>query len=77
MFVSSSDTQQEQRMESKIDNHLTESDVALRLGVPVRTLQQWRFQKRVLPYVKLGKLVRYSEKDISTYARRQTVSVSD
>ena len=63
-------------MESQTTNHLNENEVAARLGVPVRTLQQWRFQKRVLPFVKLGKLVRYRLCDIEKHIQNHLVEVA-
>ena len=39
---------------------LNETEASERLGVSVATLRTWRCTKRVnLPYVKLGKCVRY------------------
>lgn len=37
----------------------TEHEVSDKLGIPLGTLRYWRMKKTVLPYRKLGALVRY------------------
>ena len=54
---------------------LTEDEAAERLGVPVRTLQTWRHQRRVLPFVKFGRNVRYAISTIEEHVRKNTVAV--
>lgn len=49
------------------------------LGVTTHTLAVWRCEKRYnLPYVKVGRLVRYRRSDITDFIERslQAVSVS-
>jgi hypothetical protein len=47
---------------------LNEKQVAEVLGVPPGTLNMWRCQRRVpLPWIKLGKQVRYRVSDIKTF----------
>lgn len=51
-------------------NHelLTPDDVAELLGVTIHTLAVWRCEKRYnLPYVKVGRLVRYRRSDLITF----------
>ena len=49
-------------------NLLNEHQVAKILNISVRTLQKWRHEsKKNLPYVKIGKLVRYRIEDIQKY----------
>lgn len=47
---------------------LDEHAVAIRLGVSCATLQAWRCTRRVnLPFVKVGRLVRYRQEDIDAF----------
>ncbi|CAH0532165.1 DNA-binding protein [Ralstonia phage UAM5] len=49
-------------------NHLTESDLAVRFGVTVRTLQKWRRLKTGPAWIVIGKnTIRYREEDIRAY----------
>jgi len=57
--------------------HLTEIEVERLYGIPRRTLQMWRFQRRVLPFEKFGRLVRYRVADLERYAKEHLVSVDD
>ena len=50
-------------------------DVAELTGLSVETLNQWRSQGRHIPYVKLGKAVRYLRKDVELYILRCRVEV--
>jgi predicted site-specific integrase-resolvase len=53
---------------------LSESDVADLLGVTPHTLAVWRSTKRVpLPYVKLGRCVRYRREDVEAFVAGQRV----
>lgn len=36
-------------------------------GIPVKTLQRWRLEGAHLQFVKLGKAVRYRQKDLDCY----------
>lgn len=59
---------------------LTPQDVADRLGVSTTTLSTWRCTKRYpLPYVKVGRLVRYRLADLDAFelARLQEVAAND
>ena len=54
---------------------LTPDETAERLGVLTKTLDVWRCTQRYnLPYVKVGRLVRYRESDIEAFieSRLQT-----
>ena len=46
---------------------LTVSEVSELTGMSVNTLNQWRSQGQHIPYVKLGKAVRYLRKDVERY----------
>ena len=56
---------------------LTEEDVAILTGLSHDTLAQWRSQKRFIPYLKIGRAVRYDPAEVQTYLERCRVSVSD
>ncbi len=46
-------------------------------GLSTETLAQWRSQRRGIPYLKIGRLVRYDLTDVQAYLRGCRVSVSD
>jgi len=59
---------------------LTPQDVADRLGVSTTTLSTWRCTKRYpLPYVKVGRLVRYRLADVEDFElnRLQEMAAND
>ncbi len=52
---------------------LTPEEVGDLLGVTEHTLANWRCERRHnLPYVKVGRLVRYREEDVDAYIEQQT-----
>lgn len=54
---------------------LTPSETARVLGVKEDTLTVWRCQKRYdLPYVKVGRNVRYKVEDVAEFIERQTIA---
>lgn len=56
---------------------LTAEDVAALTGLAVETLAQWRSQKRGIPYLKIGRAIRYDPGDVQEYLEGCRVSVSD
>jgi excisionase family DNA binding protein len=56
---------------------LTPEEVAEITGLSLDTLAQWRSQRRGLPYLKIGRVVRYDPAEIQAYLERCRVSVSD
>jgi len=50
-------------------------EVAELTGLSVETLNQWRSQGQHMPYIKLGKAVRYLRKDVELYILRCRVEV--
>jgi excisionase family DNA binding protein len=56
---------------------LTPEEVAVVTGLSRETLAQWRSQKRGLPYLKIGRVVRYDSAEVQAYLERCRVSVSD
>jgi excisionase family DNA binding protein len=56
-------------------NLLTREEAAEYLGVTSRTLAVWACVKRYnLPYVKVGRLVKYRRSDLDNFIARRTVS---
>jgi len=56
---------------------LSAEDVARLTGLSTETLAQWRSQRRGIPYLKIGRRVRYDLTDVQAYLRGCRVSVSD
>ena len=53
------------------DELWTEEQVAAYLKIATKTLRQWRCQKKMLPFVKIGRLIRYRRSDVETYVVAQ------
>jgi len=56
---------------------LTPEEVAAITSLSLDTLAQWRSQKRGIPYLKIGRVVRYDPAEVEAYLERCRVSVSD
>lgn len=56
---------------------LTAEEVADLTGLSPGTLAQWRSQRRGIPYLKIGRTVRYDVTDVESYLKGCRVSVSD
>lgn len=54
---------------------LTPEEVSAFIGVPVATLAQWRYRKTGIPYLRIGRLVRYSQADVESFLQRSKVEV--
>ena len=54
-----------------------EKAVAQMTGISVKTLQSWRWQRRGIPYIKCGKLVRYNLSDVTAYLEAHRVEVEE
>lgn len=55
------------------DKLMTPQDVAEFIGVSVETLNVWRATRRYkLPYIKVGRLVRYRLSDILSFLETRT-----
>jgi len=54
---------------------LTEHEVSAEYGLNLHTLRDWRYQRRGLPFVKLGKVVRYERAAVEAYIAKHTVAV--
>lgn len=60
--------EKENVMNNTVDEVMTTQEVAEYLKVPVKLLEQWRWSKAVnLPFIKLGRLVRYNKSDVDKY----------
>ena len=55
---------------------LTPNQVAAITGLSKETLAQWRSQRRGIPYLKIGRAVRYDPADVQQYLAGCRVSVS-
>jgi excisionase family DNA binding protein len=56
---------------------LTTEDVATMTGLSPETLAQWRWLKKEIPFVRLGKkCVRYRQSDIDAWLEKRLVSVT-
>lgn len=59
------------------DRMLTEDEAAAALGLKSQTLSAWRsLQRYDLPYVRVGRLVRYRLSDVQAFVNRNTVGAS-
>ena len=54
---------------------LTPSEVADRLTVAEHTLALWRADRRHLPFIKIGRMVRYSEDEVEAFIERSAQDV--
>jgi len=63
--------------EALLQELLTAKDVAGLTGLSEETLAQWRSQRRGIPYLKIGRIVRYDPAVVQAYLERCRVSVSD
>ena len=64
-------------MELNNPKYLTEIQVATMTGLAVSTLRNQRFQCKGIPYIKLGRSVRYSLQDVIEYVEKRKVSTED
>jgi predicted DNA-binding transcriptional regulator AlpA len=54
---------------------LNPKEVSGLTGVPTTTLAQWRYRKIGIPYLRIGRLVRYDLADVDAYLQRCRVEV--
>jgi len=60
-----------------ISKLLTPTEVAELTGLSLQTLAQWRSQRRGIPYLKVGRTIRYDPADVQKYLDGCRVSVSE
>lgn len=53
---------------------LTTGQTAEQLNIPVSTLSRWRSERRELPYVTVGRLIRYRQVDIDRWIDDNTIN---
>lgn len=53
---------------------LTPGQTAEQLDIPVSTLSRWRSERRELPYVTVGRLIRYRQVDIDRWIDDNTIN---
>ncbi len=54
---------------------LTETEVAEKLEVTKPCLRRWRFEGRGLPFIRVGRLVRYKSEDLETFINKNRQGV--
>ncbi|KAA8825213.1 helix-turn-helix domain-containing protein [Bifidobacterium myosotis] len=52
---------------------LTPAQAAAVLAIPVTTLSRWRSERRELPYVRVGRVIRYRRADLDHWIETHTV----
>ena len=57
-------TCRDEKTSEELPRFLTEKEVARMTGLALSTLRNTRFQCRGLPYIKIGRAVRYDLKDV-------------
>ena len=60
-----------------LEQLMTPEEVSARTGIPLDTLAMWRSRKRRLPYLKLGRCVRYRASTVEQWFQSSTVEVDD
>jgi predicted DNA-binding transcriptional regulator AlpA len=64
--------------EQQLQQLLSEIETAKQISVSPLTLQQWRHHKRYgLPFVRVGRLIRYRQIDIDNWVASRTVAASE
>jgi len=63
-------------MEQKVV-YLSAREVASMLSIKSQTLANWRFQRRNLPYSKIGRIIRYSQQDVIQFAESRKVRLNE
>lgn len=53
--------------------HLTTDELADRLGIPANALKKWRAINDGPPYIRVGKYVRYRERDVEAWEKTRLV----
>ena len=60
---------------AKLDRLLTVEEVAEITGLSVETLNQWRSQRRGIPFVRLSRnRVRYRQRDLDEFIEANTIT---
>jgi excisionase family DNA binding protein len=59
-----------------VEEYLDPKEVASLLKVTIKTLAQWRWQRKHLPYRKVGSVVRYRRSDLENLLEASTRPVA-
>lgn len=54
---------------------LSPEEISRLIGIPTATLAQWRYRKTGIPYLRIGRLVRYDVADVESYLQRCRIEV--
>ena len=52
---------------------MTAQQVARLLGISTETLRKWRAKRKCLPYVRVGRHIRYRATDVAAFVEQKTV----
>jgi predicted DNA-binding transcriptional regulator AlpA len=55
---------------------LTEKELSRLTGLSVQTLRNYRSEKKVFPYIKLGHSVRYRREDVETIINQHRIETT-
>ena len=64
-----------QESDQVLEKLMTPEEVSARTGISLDTLAMWRSRKRRLPYLKLGRCVRYRLSIVKQWFESSTVEV--
>ena len=59
------------------DRLLNVNEASEILGLKPRTLYQWSWLKKHLPFVKIGKLLRVSERDLTDFIKKNKIRLKN
>ncbi len=62
---------------SQSDRLLTRQQAAEFLGLQVQTLAAWAMTGKHLPFIKVGRSVRYRQSHLDAYIEKQTIGATD
>ena len=63
-------------MQKETDKYLNEFEAADHMAFSVGTLRNWRYLRRGPSYIKAGKSIRYSLKDLNEFMESQKIEVA-
>ena len=67
-------TCKDEKSSEELPRYLTEVEVSQITGLALSTLRNTRFQCRGLPYVKIGRAVRYDLRDVVRYMEARKIT---
>ena len=67
-------TCKDEKTSEELPRFLTEKEVARMTGLALSTLRNTRFQCRGLPYIKIGRAVRYDLRDVVRYMESRKIT---